>query len=106
MYGGAIRGNIMTGASRGGGVHIAEGTFTMYNGEINGNTSANGAGGVHISEGTFFIMHDGVINGNTATSGAGGVHVTEGSFMMYDGEISGNIVIRRPDSRRSACTWG
>ena len=89
MYGGEISGN--SGRGSGGGVRVS-GTFTMYNGEISGNTADGfrGGGGVHVS-GTFTML-GGEISGNTAGSDfGGGVDVRGGStFTMHGGEISGN----------------
>jgi len=92
MYGGEIFGNTATRFSGGGGVIVVnEGTFVMYDGEIFGNTTgADGGGGVRVSRGTF-VMHGGEISGNTAgTDGGGGVRVSGGIFSMHGGEIFGN----------------
>ncbi|AEF86376.1 putative extracellular nuclease [Treponema primitia ZAS-2] len=100
MNGGAINRN--TSSSRGGGVSVLSGTFTMTGGTISGNISATAAisassgGGVSVSGGTF-IMDGGTISGNTAsatdssaTTSGGGVSVSGGTFTMNDGTISGN----------------
>ena len=82
--------------SRGGGVYVDGGTFTMDGGEISGNTGSFRGGGVYVSDGTF-TMNGGEISGNTVSSsyegeGGGGVYVADGIFTMNDGEISGNTV--------------
>jgi len=77
MYGGEIYGNSGTG------VRVEEnGTFAMHSGEITGN-SGNGVG---VDYGGMFTMHGGEITGNKGT----GVGVWHGMFTMYDGEISYN----------------
>jgi uncharacterized membrane protein len=94
------------GSTNGGGVVINGGTFTMYGGEISGNTG----GGVRIEgTGTIFTMNGGTISGNTdngvslnnavgftmsggtisANTGSG-VNIKVGTFTMNEGTISGN----------------
>lgn len=84
--GGRIADNITT--ANGGGVFIENPscTFTMYRGEISGNTSPNG-GGIY-NNGTF-KMYTGKISGNTSTTAGGGVY-NNGIFDITDGEISKN----------------
>ena len=88
MHGGSITGNTAT--NSGGGVNLENYscTFTMTGGSITNNT-ANFGGGVW-SDGTF-TMHNGTISGNTATNNSGGVW-SDGTFTMNDGTISGNSV--------------
>jgi len=92
MTGGEISNNI---AGIGGGVYVS-GTFTMYDGEISGNTSSSEGGGVNVASYGTFTMHDGVISGNISSStysteGGGGVYVHyNGTFTMHDGAISDN----------------
>lgn len=68
-------------ASRGGGIYLPSGTFTMSdNASVTNNTASNG-GGV-FTDGTF-TMTGGTITGNTAISNGGGVYVyTNGSFSI------------------------
>ena len=76
----------------GSGVEVKEGTFTMYGGEISGNSASNG-GGVYVCGGSTFDLYGGKISGNTVTNDGGGVCVaTNGKFNMHGGkiEISGN----------------
>ena len=85
-------GGVLTGGSgsKGGGVYVGGGTFTMTGGSIAGNT-ANAGGGVYVDEGGTFTMEDGSINNNQVTSGGGGgVMVNKGSFTLSGGSISGN----------------
>jgi len=90
MQGGMISNNT------GGGV-LNDGTFTMEDGIISGNTAdANGRGG-GVYNTRNFTMRNGIISGNTSRIG-GGVHVQEGhslgsyaSFTMHGGTITGNI---------------
>ena len=75
------------------GVEVKKGTFTMYGGEISGNSASNG-GGVYVCGGSTFDLYGGKISGNTVTNDGGGVCVaTNGKFNMHGGkiEISGNI---------------
>ena len=86
MTGGSITNNT---ADLGGGVW-SEGTFTMHNGTISGNTATDNDGGVACANGTF-TMNDGTISGNTATNNGGGVYVSDCcTFTMNDGTINGN----------------
>ena len=88
MYGGEISGNT------GGGVRFStNGTFTMYSGEISGNTTSNVGGGVNFFDSGTFHMNGGTISDNVAHMGpGGGVNFSDGGlFVMHDGAvISGN----------------
>jgi hypothetical protein len=66
-------------------------TFTMYGGEISGNTG--GSGGVTVEFYAAFTMRGGEISGNSGTGswGAGGVRLNSGAeFAMDGGIITGN----------------
>lgn len=87
-------GGVLTGGSgsKGGGVYVGGGTFTMTGGSIAGNTAESG-GGVYVDEGGTFTMEDGSINNNQVTSGGGGgggVMVNKGTFTLSGGSITGN----------------
>ena len=92
LYGGTISGNT---ATQGGGVYV-EGTFELYGGTIADNKAVQG-GGVYVRNGTFHL-YDGQIQNNTneAIGSApsnfygGGVRLYDGTFIMDGGEISGN----------------
>lgn len=95
--GAVISGNVNT-STKGGGVSVSGGDFTMKGGEISGNTARDCGGGVYIySKGTF-TMTSGKISGNTTTAATadtftygGGVYIdSRGTFTMKGGEISGN----------------
>jgi len=67
------------------------GTFTMNNGEMSGNTSADGGG---VFNAGVFEMNGGLIAGNYATSHGAGVYNAEtGTFVLNNGEISGNSAV-------------
>jgi hypothetical protein len=90
MYGGIIRNN--TARLDGGGVHVANRNFTMWDGIIQANRTLNGGagGGVYVGEATSvrFNMNGGTINGNIADGSGGGVHVefnTSGQFIKPEG---------------------
>lgn len=75
-----------------GAVALADGTMTMTNGTISGNTASayNAAGGVLVNGTSSLAMSGGTIADNTAKRG-GGVCVREkGTFTMSGGTISGN----------------
>lgn len=75
-----------------GAVALADGTMTMTDGTISGNTASeyNAAGGVLVNGTSSLAMSDGTIADNTAKRG-GGVCVREnGTFTMSGGTISGN----------------
>ena len=77
-------------ALRGSGVS-ADGTFTMVDGIIKGNTAIENGGGVLINSSGRFIMETGSIEHNKAQS-AGGVLV-DGEFTMNGGTITENDAI-------------
>lgn len=75
-----------------GAVALANGTMTMTDGTISGNTASeyNAAGGVLVNGTSSLAMSGGTIADNTAKRG-GGVCVREnGTFTMSSGTISGN----------------
>ena len=86
MYNGNITGNSVSGG--GGGVFVY-GTFTMYGGSISGN-NANWGGGVYINSGCTFTMYGGNISGNSAANGGGVYLDRNGKFTMSGGSITGN----------------
>jgi hypothetical protein len=108
MYGGEISNNdanvAATGSNAlgGGGAVHNNGTFTMHNGKISGNTAVvtywQGGGGVSVQDATF-TMHDGEISYNKVVyegtyhhARGGGVYTAhQGIFTMHNGQISGNI---------------
>jgi uncharacterized repeat protein (TIGR02543 family) len=91
-----------SGSSRGGGVFVDGGRFTMNGGYISGNTGGGSAssgssgygGGVYVSSSGEFTMNDGTISGNSIDSSyggdGGGVYVSGGTFTMSGGTVSGN----------------
>jgi hypothetical protein len=93
--GSLITGN--TSSSRGGGVYVVNGIFTMNGGAVSGNAVSSygafsGGGGVYVDSGTF-TMNGGAVSGNTSSSGSygGGVYVRgSGTFTMNGGAVSGN----------------
>jgi hypothetical protein len=92
MTNGVITGNTAR-SNNGGGVRNG-GTFSMSGGEISNNIitgNVGGGGGVWTS-GTF-TMTGGEISKNTATNG-GGIYVDNGNFNLYSGKITGNTATR------------
>ena len=100
---------VVDGAGFAGTVVVRGATFTMYDGEITGNSSAIAAleahaGGVFVSHGGTFTMEDGKIFGNTFSGAAGGaaggvfLHGTSynpptgSTFNMNGGQIFGNTI--------------
>ena len=83
--------------SAGRGIYVNS-IFTMYGGEISGNTadapSASNkeyGGGVYVSDGCSFTMNGGKITSNTAGVYGGGVYLSRKSnFTMNGGSITGN----------------
>jgi len=85
--------------TRGGGVCVGSGIFTMNGGTISDNTTVAkyyhyyyGGGGVYVS-GTFSMLN-GKISDNTSDYEGGGVKVGGGKFTLSGGEISGNTAER------------
>ena len=65
-----------------------DGTFTMYDGSISGNSAAEKGGGVYMTRSTFRML-GGSVSGNKAKYG-GGVYVYSGAFTLSGGTVSGN----------------
>lgn len=83
-----------------GAVALADGTMTMTDGTISGNTASeyNAAGGVLVNGTSSLAMSGGTIENNTAKRG-GGVCVREkGTFTMSGGTISGNSTAVKSDT--------
>jgi hypothetical protein len=77
MWGGEISGNTVTGVYNGGGVNISGGTFNMHGGEISNNTVGGNGGGVSVSGASAtFTMYGGKISDNTSSGSGGGVSVS------------------------------
>lgn len=88
LWNGSVEGN--TNDGNGGGVYINEGsTFNIYGGSIKGNFAASG-GGVYIDQKSTVNMTGGIITGNNATGNGGGVYHYTGKFNMTGGSITGN----------------
>ena len=74
--------------------------FTMYGGNISGNTVTDNGGGVYVNDYATFTMYGGEISGNkaTGTNNCGGVYVSadanntnrKSTFNMYGGTIGGS----------------
>ena len=97
MSGGKISGNTSDSSMNynyfgGGGVFVRNGTFTMNEGNIVGNTAILG-GGVFIADDGTFIMKNGNISENIAIGDGGGVYVSDGNITMKNGNITGNTAI-------------
>lgn len=84
--------------SAGRGIYVNS-IFTMYGGEISGNTAdapstsnkGYGGGGVYVYDGCSFTMNGGKITSNTAGFYGGGVYLSRKSnFTMNGGSITGN----------------
>lgn len=95
--------NASSSATAAQGVHD-EGTFTLWNGIITGNT----ASGVSMSSDSKFIMNGGAITENTSTSYyGGGVTIWAGSeFIMNGGTISNNKVTTTSHSAGGVYVYG
>ena len=94
MYDGRIADNHVEKESNdGGGVHAyGDSSFTMYGGEISGNTSAGDGGGVSALAASF-TMKGGSITNNTASAG-GGAALYNDTFELSGGTITGNSATR------------
>ena len=68
-----------------------DGTLTLWEGNITGNTTDFYGGGVYVGEDSKFTMHGGSITGNKCTNQGGGVYIHgTGTFTMDGGDITGN----------------
>ena len=97
LYGGRIADNHVEKISNdgGGGVYAhGSGSFTMYGGEISGNTSAGDGGGVSAVAASF-TMKGGSITNNTASAGdGGGAALYNDTFELSGGTITDNSATR------------
>lgn len=81
LWNGDITGNT------GGGVYVKSGTFTMNSGSITGNMGSS-YGGVYVNTGATFNMNGGTINGNNckkSDGSGGGVYVNSGAKFTVSG---------------------
>jgi hypothetical protein len=90
MKGGLIKGNVLSGNGRGGGISVASGALDLQGGEIAENAGLYG-GGVSAADSAFTLRGTGGIIGNTAGGSGGGVYVGNGTFEIFGGEIRDNI---------------
>ena len=72
-------------------------TFTMYGGNLVGNSQSKNAAVVYVSAPnsggqTIFNLYGGTISGNTSYDDGAGVRNAGGTFNMYGGTITGNTV--------------
>ena len=86
MYDGSISGN--SAAEKGGGVYMTRSTFRMLGGSVSGNTAKYG-GGVYVYSGVF-TLSGGTVSGNSSDEDGAGVY-TAGTFNMTGGSVSGNF---------------
>jgi hypothetical protein len=76
--------------SWGGGVYT-KGSFTMYAGEIRGNSARIGGGGINVSSDGVCAIKGGVLTGNFAGRGGGAIYTMENSvFDFTDGLVIQN----------------
>lgn len=73
-----------------------DGSFTMYGGEISGNSSSGSGGGLYISLDSTFEMHGGKISNNSVRREDGrrvygGGICNGGWFNLFEGDISDNV---------------
>jgi hypothetical protein len=81
--------NCKTTMNSGGGAHL-QGTVTMNNCTISGNTAINSGGGIFITNGTL-NMNDCTISNNICeNSNGGGIYINGGTLNMNGGTISDN----------------
>ncbi len=88
LWNGSVTGNTV----RNGAVYVDGGIFTMNGGSITGNKNTGMyGGGVYVKNDGSFTMNGGTITGNTGVdSNCGGVGVGGGTFTMNGGAITGN----------------
>ena len=88
LWNGSVTGNTV----RNGAVYVDGGIFTMNGGSITGNKNTGMyGGGVYVKNDGSFTMNGGTITGNTGVdSNCGGVSVGGGTFTMNGGAITGN----------------
>ena len=88
LSGGNVQYNTTSGSNNyGSGIYLASGTVSMTGGKVNNNTGATLGGGVYVAGGTFGLSNNnGEIISNSAGSG-GGVYQDGGTFNMSAGYI-------------------
>ncbi|MEL6110486.1 MAG: right-handed parallel beta-helix repeat-containing protein, partial [Planctomycetota bacterium] len=88
-----ITGGVTTGTEDGAGINfLADGTLTVTNSVIRGNSSANSGGGIRIRDGELVLGQSDVI-GNTAEEFGGGVITSSGNVTITASNITGNVAI-------------
>ncbi len=80
---------IQHGLSTDGGGIIVNGSLTLSNTTINGNTVSDEGGGIFIQSGATVILNNSTINNNAANSG-GGIFIAGGTLFVNNSTISGN----------------
>ncbi|MGH7885179.1 MAG: choice-of-anchor Q domain-containing protein, partial [Thermodesulfobacteriota bacterium] len=73
----------------GGGIYIIDGTLTITNSTISGNTTNDDGGGIYLNDGTVTITNS-TISGNTADDEGGGIYINDGTVTITNSTISGN----------------
>lgn len=86
MYGGNLSGNT---ADMGGGI-FTRGPVYIYGGTISGNTATTNGGGIYINTGATVTLDGGEISNNNATTRGDGVYVGNGTFTMKSGTLTEN----------------
>jgi parallel beta-helix repeat protein len=76
----------------GGGIRLEDGTLTIVDSTISGNTAGDDGGGIKFEDGTLTIS-DTTISGNTALYDGGGIKFEDGTLTISDTTISGNTAL-------------
>jgi hypothetical protein len=92
--GGLLEGNTVSGVNGGGGVLVADGSFSMLDGIVQSNHAQAGGsgGGVLVAAGSFDMIGGIIQSNNAAADGSGGgVGILNGgTFTLYNGTIRAN----------------
>ena len=105
ITGGEISGNNLLNASyNGAGINFnsaEEGTLTIEDGIIEGNSSLNFGGGVYVAKGTM-VFNDGVIRDNSAVKSGGGICFVGRLLTINNGDIINNTA---STNGGGLCVW-
>lgn len=87
-------GNNVPAPSDGGGIRVTNGSLTLADSAVSGNTAGNLGGGIYNQGGTVSIVRS-TVSGNTAGSSGGGIAVVgiDPTFELINGTVSGNAAL-------------
>jgi hypothetical protein len=77
-------------AGFGAGIYNANGRLTLANSTVSGNTAGTGGGGIYNANGGTLTLTNSTVSGNTAGFGGGGGIINQGTLTLTSSSLSGN----------------